>query len=216
MNSKQKRGVTLVELMVVIVLIALLASIASPGIFRAIERQNAQATASGVANALRTARNQAMSRGTPLWARIVPGTTSANRGAVIVSRQGTFAAGNAARSCREYAAGGQVEVFRYSPADLSGRGAIRGGDPVVNLCFSPDGRVLNQTGGLLSATASALRCEGEDAFIYTADFDASITPATHLACPGTANARKALRDTRSLIRMYKISVPFNGNISVEQ
>ena len=157
-----------------------------------------------------------MSRGTPLWARVVPGNAVGNRGAIVVSRQGSFAAGNMARSCREYVAGDQVEVFRYSPADLSGRGAIRGGDPVVNLCFSPDGRVLNQTGGLLSGTASEQRCDGEDAFIYTADYDAAITTATHLNCPASANARKALRDTRSLIRMYKISVPFNGNISVEQ
>lgn len=211
---KTKRGVTLVELMVVIVLIGILAAIASPGISKAIERQNAREVASGVANALRTARNQAMSRGTPLWAKVSPGSAADDRGSIVVSRQGASAT-DAARSCREFNSAAQFEVFRYEPAGISGKSAIRGVQPFENLCFSPDGRVLNETGGLLSLTPSPDACSGEDAFIYTADYDATVA-STHLACPADETERPGLRDSRALIHMYKISVPYNGAIAVEQ
>lgn len=220
-KTKTVRGVTLVELMVVVVLIGVLAAIASPGISRAIDRQNARATAAGVANALRTARNQAMSRGTPLWATITPGTSSSNRGTVVIRRQGAVATNDAARTCREYNAGAQVEVFRFSPADIGGKGAIRGMEPSAgagsggSFCFSPDGRVLSQNGNFLSGSTSANRCSGEDAFVYTADYDATITAANHLACPTSETTRISQRDKRALIRLHKITVPFNGSIGVE-
>lgn len=221
-NQKTIRGVTLVELMVVVVLIGVLAAIASPGISRAIDRQNARATAAGVANALRTARNQAMSRGTPLWATINPGTTANNRGSIVITRQGGVSTDDAARTCREYDPTNQVEVFRYSPAELSGNGAVRGMEPILGagpggvICFSPDGRVLSATGGFLSSLSSANRCDGEDAFIYVADYDKSVVPADHLACPTSPTNQITQRDKRALIRLHKISVPYNGAISVEQ
>lgn len=212
-KTKIQRGVTLIELMVVVVLIGVLAGIASPGIFRAIERQNAVAVAAGVASALRTARNQAMSRGTPVWVDINFGNTAANRGSVDLYTQGTVAGNDAARNCREYAGvGARNLVGSFSPADISGKGAIVRVEPNASLCFSPDGRVLSATGQFLPPVN---RCRGDYALIYTADYDLSVTLPL-LNCPADAAGLQALRDQRAIARMHQVSVPFNGAIRVEQ
>ncbi len=87
-RTRAVRGVTLVELMVAIALVGILAAVASPSVYRAIERANARGVATEVANQLRTARNQAMSRGEPLWVTLAdrePGTTEG--GVVAIFRQ---------------------------------------------------------------------------------------------------------------------------------
>jgi prepilin-type N-terminal cleavage/methylation domain-containing protein len=213
-KTKIQRGVTLIELMVVVVLIGVLAGIASPGISRAIERQNAVAVAAGVASALRTARNQAMSRGTPVWVTINFGNNAANRGSIQLFTQGTVAAGTASRNCREFLVQPQVEVGSWSPADISGKGAIVRVEPNASICFSPDGRVLSQTGQML--TPSTNRCRGAYANIFTADFDIGALSLPLLECPADTAALQAQRDDRAISRMHQVSVPFNGAIRVEQ
>ncbi len=209
-KSKLQRGVSLVELMVVVVLIGVLAAIASPGIFRAIERQNAVAVAAGVASALRTARNQAMSRGTPVWVDVNFGNNAANRGSVELFTRGTIAGGDAARNCRE-TAGARNLVGSFTPQGISGKGAIVRTDP-AGLCFAPDGRVLTDTGQRVIPLGS--RCRGDYAIVYTADYDVVPTAAL-LDCPNAAGLQ-AFRDARAIVRMNQISVPYNGSIRVEQ
>ena len=212
-KTKIQRGVTLIELMVVVVLIGVLAGIASPGIFRAMERENARAVASGVASALRTARNQALSRGTPVWAQINFGNTAANRGSIDLYTQGTMAGGDAARNCREFnGIGSMTKVGTFSPQDISGKGAIVSVEPEATICFAPDGRVLSQTGQFMQVLGD--RCRGDYAAVYTADYDVAL--GTLLKCPGSETALKALRDSRAIVRMHQVSIPFNGSIRVEQ
>lgn len=211
--KQSPRGVSLVELMVVITLIGVLAGIASPGIYRAIERQNARAIGSGVSNALRTARNQAMSRGTPLWVTINTGASEANRGSISIRRQGGVTTNDAARSCREYDPANQVEVSNYSPRELGGKGAIRLA-PTSPICMSPDGRVLSAAGNVISGVSGV--CEGESTYILTADHDATLVPAKHIDCPTNDAGRRTQLDDRAVVRMHKISIPYNGDIRMEQ
>lgn len=71
MNLKARfdrpRGVTLVELMVVIAVAGILAAVTAPSIQNAMRRERQRAVVSSIANTLRQARDQAMSRGEAIY-----------------------------------------------------------------------------------------------------------------------------------------------------
>lgn len=209
------KGVTLVELMVVVALIAVIAAIASPGITRGIERANARAASREVAAQMRLARNQAMSRGAPFWVQITP-AAGASRGSVAIFRHPTADV----RSCREFAGANLVEVSRFSLNTISGRSALQAvvpagvGGASINFCMAPDGRILAPDGTNL-ATSGDGRCLGEGGYVLVWDeSQAATNDVKH--CAATAAARPGQRDSRDLINLFKVSVPFNGTISVSQ
>lgn len=87
MNSKisslchsPARGVTLIELMVVLVVLGILAAMVSPSIFGSIRRQRAAGVGRELANELRRARNQAMSRGEAIVVEVCGGGLGACNG----------------------------------------------------------------------------------------------------------------------------------------
>jgi prepilin-type N-terminal cleavage/methylation domain-containing protein len=209
------KGVTLVELMVVVALIAVIAAIASPGITRGIERANARAASREVAAQLRLARNQAMSRGAPFWVQISP-AAGASRGSVAIFRHPTADV----RSCREFAGANLVEVSRFSLNTISGRSALQTvvpagvGAGAINLCFAPDGRVLAPDGTNLATTGGG-RCQGEGAYVLVWD-ESKTASSTVKDCAASTTVRPAQRDDRDLINLFKVSIPYNGTISVNQ
>jgi prepilin-type N-terminal cleavage/methylation domain-containing protein len=73
LRNSSTRGMTLVELMVVLVVLGVLAAIVSPSIFSSIRRQRAAGVAREITNELRRARNQAMSRGEAIVVEICGG-----------------------------------------------------------------------------------------------------------------------------------------------
>lgn len=193
------RGLTLVELMVVIVLLAILAAAAGPTVTRSLERSNAKGVATEIANTLRTARNQAVSRGVPL--RVV---TTAN--AVVIHRPPAVVT-----SCRDtWDHNADTAVHTFTVGSRSGKHSIQSVDHSV-LCFSPDGRVLSQTGAVLSAANS---CMGEVARIATVRTGAALGGASK-DCPTAAN-RVTQRDLRDQVDMYVVSVGYNGQVRVNQ
>lgn len=212
---KTAKGVTLVELMVVVALIAVIAAIASPGITRGIERANARAASREVAAQMRLARNQAMSRGAPFWVQISP-ALGASRGSVAIFRHPTADV----RSCREFAGANLVEVSRFSLNTISGRSALQAVIPAgvgvagINLCFAPDGRILAPDGTNLPTTGDG-RCQGEGGYVLIWDESKTATNGVK-NCAATAAARPGQRDDRDLINLFKVSIPFNGTISVSQ
>jgi len=210
---KWSKGVTLVELMVVVALIAIIAAIASPGISRGIERANARSGASEVAATLRLARDQAKTRQIPLWVSITP-EAAGSRGIVTISRHND----DAVRSCREFAAASLAEVARLELNTVSGQTAIKEVSPApvngFNVCFSPQGTVHRPNGTPLVTPAGA--CAGEGGLVLLWQQSAANPAATVKNCAANAAARPGQRDDRDAIHFFKVPIVFNGTIKVEQ
>ncbi len=212
--------------MIVLAMIGGLAALATPTVRRTSQRAAAAGLGSQIANDLRTARNQAMSRGEAIYAVITPGDgTSANRGRIQLLRTqlrcddgsapsgatctGGFEA-RRARNCRQ-----QVVLDTANPllttefAGFSGAAQLAGTDPNVGLlCFNPDGRVLDGDGRVIDGGAGT--CNGENLVIYTGDIEASSADVT------AAAACSATTDDRDLYDVYRVSVPYNGSIMMDQ
>lgn len=75
-----QRGVTLVELIVVIAVAGILIAVSSPTVFGAIRRERQVQVVNDIANHFRKARNQAMARGEAVLVVPSPNSTGANGG----------------------------------------------------------------------------------------------------------------------------------------
>lgn len=213
---KWSRGVTLVELMVVVALIAIIAAIASPGISRGIDRANARSAAREVASTLRFARDQARSRAVPIWVRVNV-ADAAGPGSIEILRDSNVPP---TRSCRQVAAATLEVVDTLNINEIAGDSSLIGVRPVlapttagINMCFSPDGRVLSPYGSTIPNTAGL--CLGETVMLWLARTGENPGNAL-LNCPADNTARLGLRDQRDAIHLFKVSLPYNGNITVEQ
>jgi prepilin-type N-terminal cleavage/methylation domain-containing protein len=172
-NEIRERGFSLVELMVVIAIIAILATIAAPSISEYIRRAKGRDVARSIANSVRFARDQATSRGQVVIVE-VDRTASGGNGVVRVLRlvdntssggdAGSADAGDAGstgtvalpKSCKEavwkLGEGDLITevAYEYDLGDEEPDMAIRGYDPVpsdpMRLCAMPDGRVGNMRG----------------------------------------------------------------------
>lgn len=251
------RGMTLVELMVAVAIIAIVAGVASPSIFKSLRRERAAGVAREVANELRRARNQSMARGEVILVQVVPAgaaptigadNTALGRGGVVTFATNTapFEAGTTlcdapdagvdpdelcpegsrclggacwsepARSCRQVDIGEPQsirEVARFN-IDLSDSAnmALRGHNGATNvltLCFSPDGRVLDTLGRVPSFSGAAT-CSGDNTVLWLAKEDATASEVT------AAAACAAGYDDRDPLNLYRISVPYNGAIAMDQ
>lgn len=210
--QKTTRGVTLVELMVVIALIAVIAAIASPGIYRGIERANSRAAAREVVSILRLARDQAKTRQIPLWVSITP-AAAGSRGTIEIARH----TDDTVRSCREFASGSMVVVSTLNLNEIAGDVAIREVVPPATdgyrLCYTPQGTTVRTTGIPLPIPPGG--CAGEGGYVLLWKNGETISPADK-NCAANAAARPAQRDARDVVHFFKIPLLFNGTLKVEQ
>lgn len=165
---RSQRGMTLVEVVVVIAVVGILAAVLSPSITSALKRERQRQVASDVANVFREARNQAMSRGEALTVFAVP---SANELRIMQSS-------TRPRSCREE---GLVTAFGANDLRKSYSVGARASANMelldtVRVCFDASGGVHLAPGVAVSGV-----CGDERVVVRLADADAT-GALTALAC----------------------------------
>jgi type IV fimbrial biogenesis protein FimT len=212
-NQKQGRrppgGFTLIELVVTVTLVGILAAISAPAIGGALRRADARQVARTMANAFRKARNQAMSSGQAVLAKVEPDVKD---GTVTLYRTDPVA-----RSCESIDTDNGVEVESFSVADVSGDMVMTGiasqagGSTQDWLCFAPSGRILDTTGQAIQDA----QCAGTNFRLFVARDGATIEDI-HKDCQTTVSKQQEQQDARFQANFWVIDVPFNGAIRAYQ
>ena len=219
--GRAARGFTLVELIVALVLVAIFAALTVPALSGTMARNDARKTARVVANAFRTARNQATSRGEVVFAKVDPGT---GRGEVTLRRSDTnetscgLATADDSNTVLLDATPNPPETddpWNVAVADLSSRMAIHSVNTDNSpqwICFSPGGQVFDGSGDIFYDS----ECEGENFRIFLAEDGVDVNSAgggTDLTvCEDDQSDRQDLQDDRSVYYYWEVRVPYNGAI----
>lgn len=199
-RQRGAHGFSLVEMMIVVAIIAILAAIAVPSISEYIRRSKGRDVARSIANSVRFARDQAMSRGQVVLVEIDP-SASGDRGVVRVLRlvdtsggggdagSGDGGSGSSAaslpKSCKEASwklSQGTLNTetaYEYDIGQKQPDMAIRQMDPdpetTMRLCAMPDGRVGTMNGLPFRPNDSA-DCTDQEFRIGVALEGESLTP----------------------------------------
>jgi prepilin-type N-terminal cleavage/methylation domain-containing protein len=174
------RGFTLIELMVVVVIIAVLAVIAVPSFTSRFRQQRVVRAAQDIAEVYRTARTQALGRGSAVVVTYTPGANGAGTVDLLEGVEGdVVAAGSERANCGNTPARGCLtnnwgnilalpnvgnarRMYAFKPptsvttsATVEGA-AVSAGTP-FSVCFSPGGRTyLNKVGAWTPASWTVL------------------------------------------------------------
>lgn len=154
-----RRGFTLVELMIAVVLIAVLAALSAPTISSSMERGRVTDMNRGIANSFLQTRSHAMRTGQAMFVEINTGSDSeitfyepANMGnaasCVLAQDDGPDSDGaNVLREIQPEHFGLDLQFTSVNPSGTS------------RICISPSGRVLSPSGTPLTASGD---CEGRN------------------------------------------------------
>ncbi|MBA2660737.1 MAG: GspH/FimT family pseudopilin [Bradymonadaceae bacterium] len=218
-GARSLAAFSLVELMIVVSILGLLATLSAPSVMRGIERNNARGEARNIANAIRMARNQAASRGQVVLVTVTPNTGLVNlyrtptalTSCTTITSTVLTASINATNLLHSYTAGS-----RYADALIGSTNAGAGFATATSpICFSPSGRALVTGTGVPFAGDSS--CTGMNYRMWivrkgeTVDADLS-------KCVAAANEaeRRTQKDNRDMKNFFMIHVPYNGNVEVIQ
>jgi prepilin-type N-terminal cleavage/methylation domain-containing protein len=195
-------GFTLVELMIAVAIIAILAAFLAPSVATYVRRSKGQAAANELANVLRAARNQAMSRGEVIIATVTTRDGVNGGGSILLERVDADDVDNTdcdavsdsavsfdtttdpdcfARSCAEAQTMSRTTLHTLDLSDGYPDMVIQGTDPApvndeLELCFSPSGRVLGQNG--LPMESDSTTCDAVNArFFVRLDEDGATSAA---------------------------------------
>lgn len=220
---RHPRGMTVMELMIVLVVISILVTLTTPLLMRSQRRAEARSLATDISQQLRVARNKSMSRGEAIWVDIEL-AGGASRGQLRFRRtkpmcdNGTVAATcpggrppRRARNCRmgPPATSDYDLVGTYRINTRSGDAELKGANPAVNsICFSPDGRSFDGDGVVIAG--GSVPCSGESLALWIAGPDISNADAETAATCG------ADPETRELGNVFVVRVPYNGAVEMKQ
>lgn len=240
--SATRSGYTLVELMVVVAIVGILATLSTPTVLQARRRAVARQSASDLAAVMRNARTQAMTRGEIVLVQIKPNDpnemVSLHAAPWSIDGDPTSPVVRSCRSGRllgslsnalsedripdlEYGSAPASNPLLHPSMKMSSHTASIGGQPSV-ICFAPDGRVFDaQTGFPVRANLG----ECERGFVMAIGTMAPTTALTTYSTdglPGTANvlcdgksggfSHTIWRDSEYI---YVIEVTHNGSVIIE-
>lgn len=244
MNRRLIRGFTLVELMVVVTLVALLATLATPTLSRSRQRGRAKEAAREIAAALRNVRAQSMSRGQAALVVINPQRAGAQPMMQIFA--GLDGMNQPARSCESLSVVNtmgaptvgtvgfevihpDIDIVSASqvPPMTPPAGAAALGVGQTSVCVSPDGRAL-MPNGFASTTnfgacakgftiATARRAALIDDPLAAGWVSNPASPELTCQTPTPTPAQVAdVRLNRDLADYFLIELTFNGSVEVTQ
>lgn len=199
---KGRRGFTLVELMIVVVLMAVLAAISAPTISQSVERNRISDLNRQVANGFAESRSFAMSRGQVVFADIVGQE-------IIFSLPANFDLGEAT-SCVSAVPGG-VELFTVDIGSFGVDMEIQNVDPagLTRVCMSPSGRILDENGAIIRATGG--NCDDMNFVLRVSGPNAPASLLNQCPSDSESDADSAMRQIHNI---YNIHVAYSGQIRV--
>jgi type II secretion system protein H len=148
-----KRGFTLIEMMVVVVVITLSAAIAMPGIAKRMKTNRAKMAAEKIATIYRTARLRALGRGSAVLVRYNNGVFSTREGIQGVDRTATGCEPLPEPSCLlpstrwdNTSRSQSIETVDFvSSGDFTVSAQTTAVVTSLDICFSPSGRSFSRT-----------------------------------------------------------------------
>lgn len=217
-------GVTLVELIITIAVIAILVTLMAPSMYRSQQRADARSLSNEIAQQIRAARNRAMSRNEAVWVDFDLGTSASDRGSIAFRRTKTMCSdGTIAATCSGGATASRARNCRMAPASTtdyetisvynlnreSGSSVLLGRDPDIgSICINSDGRIYDEDGVVISG--GTVPCTGENLALWVAREGTDTGTAETAA---TCNADPIEREKADI---FVIRVPFNGAVEVKQ
>jgi Tfp pilus assembly major pilin PilA len=184
-------------MMIVVAIIAILAAVLAPNVSTYMRRAKGSAAANDITGVLRSARNQAMSRGEVILATVTTHNGVVDGGGTIVLERTdnpgapgcdavdmdtTTDPDCFARSCAQAQAMGTTNLFTYDLGNAHPDMIIQNTDPAptdneLTLCFEPSGRVLGSNGLPLSSDSAACDAVNSRLFVrLDADGDLDDNP----------------------------------------
>jgi type IV fimbrial biogenesis protein FimT len=178
LNASAKRGVTLIELMVALVIVAALMKLAGPGFATWMQNTRIRTMAEGVMQGLHTARAEAVRRNSivrfELMNNLTSGCVASASGANwVVSMDSAVGACNSANMADAGASAPRMIQSRSSTDGASNatvNATLAGGAAQTNVVFNGLGRIAstptsdiwidiaNPTGGACAASSGPMRC----------------------------------------------------------
>ncbi|MFB6351727.1 MAG: Tfp pilus assembly protein FimT/FimU [Bradymonadaceae bacterium] len=201
-------GFTLVELMVTLALVAILAAVAAPSFNDYLRQADGRSAARTVANEFRTARDQAMSRGEVVFAKVIHSASgSGSRGRVELRRTNDGATSCMAAEAKD---SDTTVVRTVDVASQSSYVQIQGSSTGTTpqwVCFSPSGEALDGGGGEFGS------CSGHSYRLYLGE---SFSDSKLGECDPNNWSRTELRDKRYLENVWIVDMPYNGGVEAIQ
>lgn len=238
-------GFTLMELMVAVTIIGILVAFLVPSMSTYMRRAEGQSAARDVANALRMARNQAMSRGEVVLARITTYQDGSSSNGKVELLRTVDTSDNAVRatSCVEANSLNTSVVHTIDVGTISPDMLLLKIDPAPSsgnsrtICFSPGGKALSTAG--LPLYSDDADCESDNLRVMmrqkvegttsqntllvnplpdSPDLDACIQVLNDDGTINAENKTKAQlqKDGRDLANFWMIHVPYNGAVDMKQ